>query len=416
MPVALRGRDRIRRRRRIACKRLSIWTDGDMDFDLTGAQQEIVEGVRALCARFNDEYWRAKDAAHEFPHDFYQAVAKAGYLGVAIPEEFGGSGLGITEAALVMREVAYAGAMNAASAIHLSIFGLTPIVMHGTEEVKRRHLPRVVSGELHAAFAVTEPDAGNDITHIKTFARREGDNYVINGRKVFTTKAQEAHKMLLLTRTTPFEQVTKKTDGMSLFFADLDRNAVEVRELLKLGRHAVDTNMLFIDNLKVSAADLIGEEGKGFRYLLDGLNPERILIASEAIGIGRAAVDRAVRYAKERIVFGRPIGQNQAIAHPLADAYAKLEVAELMTMKAAWLFDHRKPCGPEANIAKLRAADASFEACDRAVQTLGGYGYMREYDVERYFRECRMLKIAPVSQEMVLNTISEHVLHLPRSY
>ncbi|MGB6562971.1 MAG: acyl-CoA dehydrogenase family protein [Candidatus Binataceae bacterium] len=387
-----------------------------MDFDLTEAQQEIVQGVRAMCARFDDEYWRAKDAAREFPHDFYQAVAKAGYLGVAIPEEFGGSGLGITEAALVMREVAYAGAMNAASAIHLSIFGLTPIVMHGTEEMKRRHLPRVVSGELHAAFAVTEPDAGNDITHIKTFARREGDNYVINGRKVFTTKAQEAHKMLLLTRTTPFEQVAKKTEGMSLFFADVDRNAIEVRELLKLGRHAVDTNMLFIDNLKVSAADLIGEEGKGFRYLLDGLNPERILIAAEAVGIGRAAVDKAVRYAKERIVFGRPIGQNQAIAHPLADAYSKLEVAELMTMKAAWLFDRRKPCGPEANIAKLRAADASFEACDRAVQTLGGYGYMREYDVERYFRECRMLKIAPVSQEMVLNTISEHVLHLPRSY
>jgi acyl-CoA dehydrogenase len=387
-----------------------------MDFDLTEAQQEIVQGVRAMCARFDDEYWRAKDAAHEFPHDFYQAVAKAGYLGVAIPEEFGGSGLGITEAALVMREVAYAGAMNAASAIHLSIFGLTPIVMHGTEEMKRRHLPRVVSGELHAAFAVTEPDAGNDITHIKTFARREGDNYVINGRKVFTTKAQEAHKMLLLTRTTPFEQVAKKTEGMSLFFADLDRDAIEVRELLKLGRHAVDTNMLFIDNLKVSAADLIGEEGKGFRYLLDGLNPERILIASEAIGIGRAAVDKAVRYAKERIVFGRPIGQNQAIAHPLADAYSKLEVAELMTMKAAWLFDQRKPCGPESNIAKLRAADASFEACDRAVQTLGGYGYMREYDVERYFRECRMLKIAPVSQEMVLNMLSEHVLHLPRSY
>ncbi|MGA8570804.1 MAG: acyl-CoA dehydrogenase family protein, partial [Candidatus Binataceae bacterium] len=242
-----------------------ISTDGEMDFDLTEAQQEIVRGVRAMCARFNDEYWRAKDAAHEFPHDFYQAVAKAGYLGVAIPEEFGGSGLGITEAALVMREVAYAGAMNAASAIHLSIFGLTPIVMHGTEEMKRRHLPRVVSGELHAAFAVTEPDAGNDITHIKTFARREGDNYVINGRKVFTTKAQEAHKMLLLTRTTPFEQVAKKTEGMSLFFADVDRNAIEVRELLKLGRHAVDTNMLFIDNLKVSAADLIGEEGKGFR-------------------------------------------------------------------------------------------------------------------------------------------------------
>jgi acyl-CoA dehydrogenase len=387
-----------------------------MDFDLTEAQQEIVQGVRAMCARFDDEYWRAKDAAREFPHDFYQAVAKAGYLGVAIPEEFGGSGLGITEAALVMREVAYAGAMNAASAIHLSIFGLTPIVMHGTEEMKRRHLPRVVSGELHAAFAVTEPDAGNDITHIKTFARREGDNYVINGRKVFTTKAQEAHKMLLLTRTTPFEQVAKKTEGMSLFFADVDRNAIEVRELLKLGRHAVDTNMLFIDNLKVSASDVVGQEGRGFYTLLDGLNPERILVAAEGIGIGRSAIDRAVHYAKERVVFGRPIGQNQAIAHPLADAFAKLEVAELMMLKAAWLFDQRKPCGPEANIAKLRAADAGFEACDRAVQTLGGYGYMQEYDVERYFRECRMLKIAPVTQEMVLNTISEHVLKLPRSY
>ncbi|MGH7933894.1 MAG: acyl-CoA dehydrogenase family protein [Candidatus Binataceae bacterium] len=387
-----------------------------MDFELTDAQQEIVRGVQALCQRFQDDYWRDKDARHEFPHEFYKAVAEAGFLGIAIPEEYGGSGLGITEAALVMREVAYAGAMNAASSIHLSIFGLTPLVVHGTEEIKRRYLPRVISGELHVAFAVTEPDAGNDITHIKTFARREGDNYIINGRKVFTTKAQEAHKMLLLTRTTPLDQVTKKTDGMTLFFADLDRDAIEVRELLKLGRHAVDTNMLFIDNLKVSAADVVGQEGRGFHTLLDGLNPERILIAAEAIGIGRAAVDRAVRYAKERIVFGRPIGQNQAIAHPLADAYSKLEVAELMMMKAAWLFDHRHPCGPEANIAKLRGADAGMEACDRAVQTLGGYGYMREYDVERYFRECRMLKIAPVSQEMVLNTISEHVLHLPRSY
>jgi acyl-CoA dehydrogenase len=387
-----------------------------MDFELTNAQQEIVNGARALCQRFPDEYWRGHDARHEFPHDFYKAVADAGFLGVAIPEEYGGSGLGITEAALVMREVAYAGAMNAASSVHLGIFGLTPLVVHGTEELKRRYLPRVVSGELHVAFAVTEPDAGNDITHIKTFARREGDNYVINGRKVFTTKAQEAHKMLLLTRTTPADKVTKKTDGMTLFFADLDRDAVEVRELLKLGRHAVDTNMLFIDNLKVSASDLVGQEGRGFHTLLDGLNPERILIAAEAVGIGRRAIDCAVAYAKQRVVFGRPIGQNQAIAHPLADAYAKIEVAELMMMKAAWLFDHRRPCGPEANVAKLRAAEASFEACDRAVQTLGGYGYMQEYDVERYFRECRLLKIAPVSQEMVLNMISEHVLKLPRSY
>jgi len=387
-----------------------------MDFELTEAQQEIVRGVRALCQRFPDDYWRDKDARHEFPHEFYKAVAEAGFLGIAIPENYGGSGLGITEAAIVMREVAYAGAMNAASSIHLGIFGLTPLVVHGSEELKRRHLPRVASGELHVSFAVTEPDAGNDITHIKTFARREGDYYVVNGRKVFTTKAQESHKMLLLTRTTPADKVLKKTDGMTLFFADIDRQAVEVRELHKLGRHAVDTNMLFIDNLKVSASDIVGQEGRGFHTLLDGLNPERILVASEAIGIGRAAVDKAVHYAKERVVFGRPIGQNQAIAHPLADVYAKLEVAEMMMLKAAWLFDQRKPCGAEANIAKLRAAEAGFEACDRAVQTLGGYGYMREYDVERYFRECRMLKIAPVSQEMVLNYLSEHVLQLPRSY
>jgi len=388
-----------------------------MDFELTEAQQEIVQQICAMGQKFPDEYWRERDARGEFPHDFYAEVARGGWLGVAIPEQYGGSGLGITEAALVMREVsASGGAMAAASAIHLSIFGVSPLVFHGSEEQKRRFLPDVVSGKLHVAFAVTEPDAGNDITHIKTAARRDGDDYVINGRKVFTTKAKEAKRMLLLTRTTPFEQVKKKTDGMSLFFAELEPQAVEVRELHKLGRAAVDTNMLFIDNLRVPAGDLVGGEGRGFHSLLDGLNPERILIAAEAIGIGRLALSRAVRYAKERVVFGRPIGQNQAIAHPLADSYSKLEAAEMLMLKAAWLFDHRKPCGPEANTAKLRAADAAFEACDRAVQTLGGYGYIREYDVERYFRECRLLKIAPVSQEMVLNSISEHVLGLPRSY
>ena len=388
-----------------------------MDFDLTEPQQEIVQQIRAMGQKFPDEYWRERDARAEFPHEFYAEVARGGWLGVAIPEQYGGSGLGITEAALVMREVAGSGgAMAAASAIHLSIFGVSPLVFHGSEEQKRRFLPEVVSGKLHVAFAVTEPDAGKDITHIKTAARRDGDDYVINGRKVFTTKAREAQRMLLLTRTTPFEQVKKKTDGMSLFFAELEPEAVEVRELHKLGRAAVDTNMLFIDNLRVPASDLVGGEGRGFHCLLDGLNPERILVSAEAIGIGRAALARAVRYAKERVVFGRPIGQNQAIAHPLADVYAKLEAAEMLMLKAAWLFDHRKPCGPEANMAKLRAADAAFEACDRAVQTLGGYGYIREYDVERYFRECRLLKIAPVSQEMVLNSISEHVLGLPRSY
>ncbi len=388
-----------------------------MDFELNPAQEEIVRQVRALCARFPDEYWRDKDERHEFPHDFYQAFARSGYLGVAIPEEYGGSGLGITEAALVMREVAGSGgAMNAASSVHLSIFGVSPLVRHGSEEQKRRYLPKIISGELQVAFSVTESDAGNDITHIKTFARREGDYYIINGAKVFTSKAREAHKMLLLTRTTLYEQVTKKTDGMTLFFADLDPAAVEIRELHKLGRHAVDTNMLFIDNLKVPASDLVNREGRGFHCLLDGLNPERILVSAEAVGIGRVALAQAVRYAKERVVFNRPIGQNQAIAHPLADAYSKLEVAELMMFKAAWLFDHRKPCGAEANIAKLRASEAAFEACDRAVQTLGGYGYIRDYNVERYFREARLLKVAPVAQEMVLNSISEHVLGLPRSY
>ncbi|HYK65980.1 MAG TPA: acyl-CoA dehydrogenase family protein, partial [Patescibacteria group bacterium] len=356
-----------------------------MDFEFTPAQEEIIRQVRAVCAHYPDEYWRERDARAEFPHDFFAAIAKAGYLGVAIPEEYGGSGLGITEAALVLREVAASGAaMAGASAIHLSIFGVSPLVFHGTVEQKRRYLPKVVSGEIQVAFSITEPDAGNDITHIKTAAGRDGDYYLINGRKVFTTKAREAHKMLLLTRTTPFEKVEKKTDGMSLFFADLDPSAVEVRELHKLGRAAVDTNMLFIDNLRVPAGDLVGKEGRGFHCLLDGLNPERILVAAEAIGMGRAALSKAVRYAKERIVFSRPIGQNQAIAHPLADSYSKLEVAELMMLKAAWLFDHAKPCSAEANIAKLRAADAGFEACDRAVQTLGGYGYIRDYDVERY--------------------------------
>jgi acyl-CoA dehydrogenase len=387
-----------------------------MDFKLTQAQREIVAGVRALCERFPDSYWRNHDSRHEFPHEFYRAFAQAGYLGIAIPEDYGGSGLGITEAALVMSEAAHAGAMNAASAVHLSIFGLMPVVVHGTEDLKRRFLPAAARGEMHFSFAVTEPDAGNDITHITTFARRDGDHYIVNGRKVFTTKAQEADRMLLLTRTTPIEKAPRRTDGMTLFLAPLDRKAVEVRELHKLGRHAVDTNMLFIDNLQVSAGDLVGEEGRGFRILMDGLNPERILTAAEGVGIGRAALDKAVRYAGERIVFGRPIGQNQAIAHPLADAHARLEAAELMMLKAAWLFDRREPCGPEASTAKLLAAEAAFEACDRAVQTLGGYGYMQEYDVERFFRESRMLRIAPVSQEMVLNTISEHVLKLPRSY
>ncbi|HZR81338.1 MAG TPA: acyl-CoA dehydrogenase family protein [Candidatus Binatia bacterium] len=388
-----------------------------MDFELSEDQQEIRRQVRALCARFPDDYWRERDESGVFPDEFYRAVADAGWLGVAIPREYGGSGLGITEAALVMQTVGESGGgTQACSSIHLGMFGLEPLIKYGTESAKRKHLPRILSGEIHVSFAVTEPDAGTNTTEITTTARRDGDDWVIHGRKVFITKARESRKMLILTRTTPIEKVAKKTDGMSLFFADIDPGTVEVRELEKCARKSVDTNMLFIDGLRVAGEDLVGEEGKGFRYILDGLNPERILIAAEAIGMARRAIEKAVRYANERIVFGRPIGMNQGIQFPLADAAAKVETAELMVYKAASLFDRGLPCAKEANIAKYMAAQAADEATDRAVQTHGGYGYIKDYDVERYWREARLFRIAPVSQEMVLNYIGEHVLGLPRSY
>jgi acyl-CoA dehydrogenase len=373
--------------------------------------------VRALCSRFPDEYWRDRDSTAEFPWDFYQAVADGGWLGITIPQEFGGAGLGITEAAIVMQTVGESGGgTQACSSIHLGIFGLEPLIKYGTETAKKKYLADILSGKIHVSFAVTEPDAGTNTTEISTFAKREGDHYVVSGRKVFITKARESQKMLLLTRTTPIEQVKKKTDGMTLFFADIDREAVEVRELHKCGRPAVDTNMLFIDNLRVEVDDRVGEEGRGFHYILDGINPERILIAAEAIGMGKRALERAVRYAKERVVFHRPIGMNQGIQFPLADSAAKLETAELMVYKAAWLYDQGKPCGKESNIAKYMAAEAAFEAADRAMQTHGGYGYIKDYDVERYWREVRLFRIAPISQEMILNYVGEHVLGLPRSY
>jgi acyl-CoA dehydrogenase len=388
-----------------------------MDFEFTAEQQDIQNQVRALCSRFPDEYWRDRDASGEFPWEFYQAVADGGWLGITIPQEFGGAGLGITEAAIVMQTVAESGGgTQACSAIHLGIFGLEPLIKYGTETAKRKYLPDILSGKMHVSFAVTEPDAGTNTTEISTFAKRDGDSYVVSGRKVFITKARESKKMLLLTRTTPIDQVKKKTDGMTLFFADIDRDAVEVRELHKCGRPAVDTNMLFIDNLRVAIDDRVGDEGRGFHYILDGINPERILIAAEAIGMGKRALERGVRYAKERIVFHRPIGMNQGIQFPLADSAAKLETAELMVYKAASLYDRRKPCGKEANIAKYMSAEAAFEAADRAMQTHGGYGYIKDYDVERYWREVRLFRIAPISQEMVLNFVGEHVLGLPRSY
>ncbi|MFO7193864.1 acyl-CoA dehydrogenase family protein [Thermocrispum sp.] len=388
-----------------------------MDFELTEDQQTIRKAVAELAAKFDDQYWMETDTAHEFPHEFYDAFAKAGWLGITTPEEYGGHGYGITEASLLLEEVAASGAgMNGASSLHMSIFGMHPVVLHGSEEMKRENLPRIASGELHVCFGVTEPGAGLDTTRITTFARRNGDDYVINGRKVWISKALESEKILLLTRTQKFEDSPRKTDGLTLFFTDLDRDHIDIRPIRKMGRNAVSSNELFIDDLRVPASHRVGEEGKGFYYLLDGLNPERCLVAAEALGIGRAALRRAVRYANEREVFGRPIGQNQGIQFPLADSLAKLDAAELMLRKATWLYDRGLPCGREANTAKYLCAEAGFEAADRALQTHGGMGYSEEYHVARYFREARLTRIAPLSQEMVLNFLGSHVLGLPRSY
>ena len=391
-------------------------TDG-MSFALSDDQQLIRKSVAELAARFDDRYWMEKDLAHEFPTEFYQAIADGGWLGMTIPEEYGGHGLGITEATILLEEVSKSGGgMNAATAIHLSIFGMQPVVVHGSDELKARTLPRIVNGDLHVCFGVTEPGAGLDTSRITTFARRDGDHYVVNSRKVWISKAMESEKVLLLTRTTPYDEVTKKTDGMTLFLTDLDRDKVEIRPIKKLGRNAVTSNELFIDDLIVPVEDRVGEEGKGFQYLLDGLNPERMLIAAEALGLGRVSLDRAVTYAKEREVFDRPIGMNQGVAFPLADSLAHLDAAELVLRKATWLYDNGLPCGREANTAKYLCADAGFTAADRAVQTHGGMGYSEEYSVGRYFREARVMRIAPISQEMILNFLSSHTLGLPRSY
>jgi acyl-CoA dehydrogenase len=380
-----------------------------LDFELSDDQQTIQKEVAALAGRFDDEYWMEKDEAHEFPWDFYAAFADAGWLGIAVPEAQGGSGLGILEASLMLEEVSASGAgMNGASCMHMSIFGMHPVVKHGSEELKAATLPRIVDGDLHVCFGVTEPDAGLDTTQIKTFAKRtpSGD-YVINGRKVWISKALESEKILLLARTTKIEDCAKRTDGMTLFLTDLDRAKIDVRPIAKMGRRAVDSNELFIDDLQVPAEHRVGDEGKGFKYILDGLNPERILIAAEALGLGRN---------QERRVFGRPIGMNQGLQFPLADSLARLDAATLMVRKAAWLYDRGLPCAREANMAKYLCADAGFTAADRAVQVHGGMGYASEYHVERYFREARLLRLAPLPQEMVLTFIGEHVLGLPRSY
>ena len=388
-----------------------------MSLHFTEEQEMIRSTIREITSQFDDNYWRDIDTEHRFPKEFWDACADAGIIGVMISEEYGGAGLGVTEAAIILQEVGRSAAgLDGASTIHLSIFGPNPVFFHGNTVQKRKYLPDVASGKLHVAFGVTEPNAGTDTTRIQTFAKREGDKYIINGQKTFITKAQIADRILLIARTTPYDQVAKKTDGMSLFFAPNDRSAITINPIEKMGRHAVDTNELFIENLEVDAADLIGEEGKGFSYLLDGLNPERILVAAEAIGIGYGAIERASKYANEREVFGRVIGKNQGIQFPLADAYSQLKAAEALVYHAAWLYENGKPCGPEANMAKLRASEAGCNAVDVAFQTFGGYAYAKEYNIERFYRQIRLTRIAPLSNEMIKSYVAQKVLGLPRSY
>jgi acyl-CoA dehydrogenase len=380
-----------------------------------------LEGVASEAARladdFDDDYWLDHDERKAFPWDFYNAFAEQGWLGIAIPEEYGGAGLGVHQAGTLLRSVAAsAGAMNAASTLHISIFGMGPVIHHGSEELKRKYLPPTASGELHVSFGVTEDDAGTDTSRIRTTARRQGGHWIIDGKKVWNTKAQQAQKILLLARTTPREECTHRLEGMTLFLADLDPSHCEIREIPKLGRNAVNSNEVFISGLPVADEDVVGEVGRGFYQLLDGINPERIMVAAEAVGLGTRAVAKAVSYARERIVFDRPIGANQAIAHPLADSHGELEACELLWQKAAWTYDRGEPAGALANMAKQRCAEASFRACDRALQVFGGFGYAREFHVERYWRESRLLRLAPISQEMALNFVAERVLGLPRSY
>ena len=384
---------------------------------LSPEQLRIRDAIARLCQDFDDAYWLERDRQGGFPEDFYGAVARGGWLGIAMPEAFGGAGLGISEAAVMMQAVAQSGAgFSGASALHMNIFGLNPVVKFGTEEQKRRFLPPLIRGEEKACFAVTEPDVGLDTTHLKTRAERRGDRYLVSGRKIWISTAQVAHKMLLLARTTPLAEVTRPSDGISLFYTALDRSRVEVREIAKMGRKAVDSNLLFIDGLDVPRADLIGEEGKGFQLILHGMNPERVLIAAEAVGLGFAALAKAAAYARERIVFGRPIGQNQGVQHPLAQCWAELTAAELTVRHAAALYDAGQPCGAEANAAKYLAAEACWRACETAIMTHGGMGYAQEYHVERYLREAQIARLAPVSPQLVLSHIAERVLGLPKSY
>ena len=388
-----------------------------MNFELTDEQQSIQAAIQKICQQFDDAYWLARDTDGTFPEDFVKAITEGGWLGIAMPEAYGGAGLGVTETAIMAHAVARSGAgMSGASAVHLNLFGPNPIVVFGTEEQKARLLPPLIKGQDRACFGVTEPDAGLNTTRLATRAVRDGDHYRINGRKLWTTTAQTANKILIIARTQDLADCTKPTDGLTLFFTDLNRDSIEVRLIDKMGRKAIDSNALFIDDLIVPVADRIGEEGDGWKCLLHGLNPERILIAAEAVGLGQAALEKASQYAKERVVFDRTIGKNQGIQHPLAENWMELEAAQLMVFKAASLYDAGKPCGAEANAAKYLAAKAAFTACERAVLTHGGMGYAKEYHVERYLREIMIPVIAPISQELIKSFIAEQVLGQEKSY
>ena len=388
-----------------------------MSLTPTNEQRELVDAISHICEDFDDNYWLNHDSTGEFPEDFVSALATNGWLGIAMPEKYGGAGLGVTEAALMMKTiVASGGGFTAASSLHVNIWGGQPIAVFGTDDQRTRMLPKLISGEDRACFGVTEPNAGLDTGAIETRAEWNGKDYIVSGQKHWTSLAQRANKIMLLARTSPVVEGIKSTEGLSLFYTDLDESYIDIHEIDKMGRKAVDSNAVFIDGLKIPREDLIGEEGKGFQCILHGLNPERILIGAEAIGLGRAALSKATAYARDRYVFGRPIGKNQSIQHPLAEAWMQLEAADLMVSKAAYLYDSGDACGAEANAGKYLAAEAAHKACERAVLTLGGMGYAREYHVERYLRESYIPRIAPVSREMILNFISERVLNLPRSY
>jgi acyl-CoA dehydrogenase len=388
-----------------------------MDFSISEDHRAIRDGVNAVVRQFDDEYWLARDEDGEFPREFHRAMADAGWLGITMPPEYGGAGLGVTEASIMMHEVAsHGGGMAASSTVHINLFGPHPIVVVGTDDQRKRWLPRLIEGKDQCCFGFTEPDAGLNTTASKTFAEKVPGGYVVHGQKVWTSTAQVANKIMLLTRTTRLEDCKKPTDGITIFYTDLDRNKIEVRKIPKMGRKAVDSNAIFIDGLFIPEADRIGEEGKGFGYILHSLNPERLLIAAEAIAIGQDALRRATRYARDRIVFDRPIGQNQGIQHPLAERWMALEAAWAMTMKGAWLYDNHQPCGAEANTAKFLGARAGYDSALQAVMTHGGFGYAKEYHVARLLREVTITRLAPITEQLILSFIAEKVLDLPRSY